>query len=154
MGQSVHPDQPSARELARRFAAEGFDLAVGVLVTGRHLATATNAALGGAGPVATGNTATEAAHLAWSRYIAHRGHYLSAPAPDSTEDGSDGSPLRRLRRARGISQRRLARAADISVSTINRLELDRRAVPTAPTRAAIANALGVTVGDVFPEPPR
>lgn len=145
------PADPTVEEVARRFAAEGFDLTLGTIATGRRLAAATNAALGGAGPVAVGNTCADAARLAWSRFEAHRDHYL-VPL-DGAEPGG-GTALRRLRRARGLSQQRLATAARVNVTTINRLELDRRAVPTAPTRAAIAQALGASVADVFPDLPR
>lgn len=142
---------PTVAEVARRFAAEGFDLALSTIATGRLLAAATNAGLGGAGPVAMGDTGADAARLAWSRFEAHREHYLM-PLDPAGPDG--GTALRRLRRARGLSQQRLATAARVNVTTINRLELDRRAVPTAPTRAAIAQALGARVADVFPDLPR
>ncbi len=146
-------DPRHVEELARRFRAEGFELAIGVIGTGRHLAVATNAELGGAGPVAISGTAAEAAALAWSRLAAYREHYLTPLDGDSTESVG-ATALRRLRRAHGLSQRRLAEAARVNVTTINRLELDRRAIPTAPTRAAIAAALGTSVGDVFPHLPR
>ena len=147
------PVPPSLDQVSRRFAAEGFELAVGVIGTGRHLALAISADLGGAGPVAMGDTAATAAALAWSRFEAHRDHYLTA-LDDRAPESAGGTTLRRLRHARGLSQRGLAAAASVNVTTINRLELDRRAVPTAPTRAAIAAALGTSVGDAFPHLPR
>ncbi len=147
MTPSARPERPPAEELAHRFAAEGFHVAVRPIAPGRYLAAATNAAVDDAGPVAMGDTAAEAVRLAWSRFEAHQDHYL---APLLAEPGG-GTPLRRLRRARGLSQRRLATAAGVSVSTVNRLELDRRAVPSAATRAAIADALGVNACDVFPD---
>jgi DNA-binding XRE family transcriptional regulator len=150
MARTARLERPPAEELARRFAADGFDLAVRRIETGRYIAAATNAALGGMGPVAVGDKAADAVRLAWSRFEAHRGHYLTPLCQDDAAHVGGGTPLRLLRRTRGFSQRRLAAAANLSVSTINRLELDRRAIPTASTRAAISRALGMSAGNVFP----
>jgi DNA-binding XRE family transcriptional regulator len=147
------PAAAALEEVARRFAAEGCALAVRPIGTGRWLAVAAKAELDGAGPVAMGDTPAGAARLAWSRFEGNRDHYVRPLDPDS-EEPRGGTALRRLRHARGLSQRQLASAASVSVTTINRLELDRRAVPTAPTRVAIAHALETSVGDVFPDLPR
>lgn len=58
--------------------------------------------------------------------------------------------LRLTRAKRGWSQRELARRAGVSVDTVVRAELGK--VNTHPVSACrIADALGVPVGDLFPE---
>jgi hypothetical protein len=111
------PADPTVEEVARRFAAEGFDLTLATIATGRWLAAATNAALGGAGPVAVGNACADAARLAWSRFEAHREHYLM-PLDPAGPDG--GTALRRLRHAGGLSQQRLATAARVNLPDVPR----------------------------------
>jgi len=87
---TAQTDPSAIDEVSRRFAAEGFELAVAVIGTGRQLAVALNANLGGAGPVAMGDTAAEAAALAWSRFAAHRDHYLT---PGQTPAGQGSKTL-------------------------------------------------------------
>ncbi len=58
--------------------------------------------------------------------------------------------LRLARARRGWSQARLAREAGVATDTIVRLEAGR-ARPRAVSAWRIANALGVPVGDLFPE---
>jgi transcriptional regulator with XRE-family HTH domain len=53
-----------------------------------------------------------------------------------------GQRLQRLRQAAGISQSKLAEAADIPIGTLRNLEQDRR-IPRLDTAAALAHALGV-----------
>lgn len=57
---------------------------------------------------------------------------------------SVGERVRSLRGERGLSQERLARAADVSTSTIRRLELTGE-LPHTTTLIAVARALGVSV---------
>lgn len=143
---------PELDQVIRLFADEGFDLVIRSIATGRHLAEATNAC-GGAGPVAMGDTPARAVRLAWERFETHRDHYTT-PGAEGPAEPHRGTPLRRVRRARGLTQRGLAAAARVSVSTVNRLEVDQRAVPTEPVRTAIAQALGANVAEVFPHLPR
>jgi hypothetical protein len=111
------PADPTVDEVARRFAAEGCDLALSTIATGCLLAAATNPGLGGAGPMAMGDTGTDAARLAWSRFEAHREHYLM-PLDPAGPDG--GTALRRLRHAGGLSQQRLATAARVNLPDVPR----------------------------------
>jgi transcriptional regulator with XRE-family HTH domain len=55
-----------------------------------------------------------------------------------------GERLRELREAAGLSQEALARAADVSTSTVSKLE-QRAADPSWSTVQALAKALGVSV---------
>ena len=71
-----------------------------------------------------------------------------------------GWNLRRLRTERGLSQERLALAAEIDRSYVGRVERGRENVTVA-TLEAFASVLGVPVGALFaepdykaPEPPR
>jgi transcriptional regulator with XRE-family HTH domain len=63
-----------------------------------------------------------------------------------------GQRLQRLRLAGGISQPKLAAAADIPIGTLRNLEQDRR-IPRLDTADALARALGVGLdilaGDAF-----
>ena len=61
------------------------------------------------------------------------------------------STPRQYREAKGISRETLARMAEVSTSTITRLELDAH-VPGALALSRIARALGVTVEDLLPDP--
>lgn len=54
-----------------------------------------------------------------------------------------GRTLKELRERAGISQDALARRADVSRSTLARLETDK-AIPSWPTVRALAKALGTT----------
>lgn len=58
------------------------------------------------------------------------------------------SPLEQARRERGLSQARLAEAADLSVRTMWRLER-RGDQPTRRTARKLAAALGVAPEDLF-----
>jgi len=142
-------DPPALDELVRRFAASGYELRVRRIGIGRYLASADDPTSDRVGPVAMDDTPSGAARRAWSRFERNREHF-SAPLGLDNASVAAGASLRRLREARGLSQRRLATIAHVSVTTISRLERDRRAIPTSPTRAAIAGALGAPVGDLFP----
>jgi transcriptional regulator with XRE-family HTH domain len=54
----------------------------------------------------------------------------------------DGEALKRLREARGLSQRQLALAAGVDQATVNRLESGARLDPRAITVARIGLVLG------------
>jgi transcriptional regulator with XRE-family HTH domain len=58
--------------------------------------------------------------------------------------------LAELRRARGLSQERLSRAAGLSDAAVCRIE-GRQGGVTLRTARAIARALGVSVDEVWPE---
>jgi transcriptional regulator with XRE-family HTH domain len=57
--------------------------------------------------------------------------------------------LRRIRELRGISQRGLGRTTGVDASTINQLEMGRRA-PSIHTLVTLADALDCEVRDFFP----
>lgn len=57
--------------------------------------------------------------------------------------------IRELREAIGMSQEKLAEAANLSRPFLSTIETGS-AVPTVAKAAAIANALGVTISDLFP----
>ncbi len=58
--------------------------------------------------------------------------------------------LRELRKSRGLSQYALAKAADITQRTLQPYESGER-IPAADVAFRLANALGVTVNDLFAE---
>jgi DNA-binding XRE family transcriptional regulator len=60
----------------------------------------------------------------------------------------DGQRLRRLRRQRGLSQGALAEQAGISLTTVARLERQRRSPCRTWTLAALAVALGEQTADM------
>lgn len=59
-----------------------------------------------------------------------------------------GTRVRELRRMRRMSMEALSEAADISKNTISRIEANKNNT-TVETAAKIANALGVTLSDIF-----
>lgn len=56
--------------------------------------------------------------------------------------------LRAAREARGLSQSRLARLADVATSTVNRIERGER-IPRVDVLARLAAELGVSVDDLL-----
>ena len=61
--------------------------------------------------------------------------------------------VRRLRELRALSQRYLAALAKLSVTTVNRIESGQRK-PMPRTVRKLAEALGVTPGELLAEQPR
>ena len=55
--------------------------------------------------------------------------------------------LRKLREAKGLSQEKLARLADVANNTIIKIEGGKNQNPTLDTLKKIAKALGVSVDD-------
>ena len=58
-----------------------------------------------------------------------------------------GQRLQRLRKAAGMSQEDLARAAPVPIGTLRNWEQDRR-IPRLDTAAKVAKALGVSLDDL------
>jgi transcriptional regulator with XRE-family HTH domain len=58
--------------------------------------------------------------------------------------------VRELREEKGLTQVRLAVAADMNPATLNRIEMGK-ASPNLKTLERLADALGVEVGDFFPK---
>ncbi len=61
--------------------------------------------------------------------------------------------LVRLRRAKGLSQRELAKRANVSPATVYEVEVGRRPQPRGSTLRKLADALDVTVADLLEEMP-
>ncbi|HON21908.1 MAG TPA: helix-turn-helix transcriptional regulator [Candidatus Paceibacterota bacterium] len=59
--------------------------------------------------------------------------------------------IRRIRQAKGMSQDRLSKKADLALNTIVKVETGENPNPTVETLKKIAKALGVTIGDLFKE---
>lgn len=57
--------------------------------------------------------------------------------------------VRELREAKGLTQEGLAFAAGVGVRTITRIEAGNDEQTSSRTLSAIADALGVSVGDLF-----
>jgi len=57
--------------------------------------------------------------------------------------------LRKLRKAKGLSQERLARLADVANNTIVKIEAGKNKNPTLNTLKKIAKALEVSVDDLI-----
>jgi len=57
--------------------------------------------------------------------------------------------LRKLREAKGLSQERLARLADVANNTIVKIEAGKNKNPTLNTLKKIAKALGVSVDELI-----
>ena len=57
--------------------------------------------------------------------------------------------LRRLREAKGLSQEKLARLADVANNTIIKIEAGKNQNPTLETLKKVAQALGVSVDDLI-----
>jgi transcriptional regulator with XRE-family HTH domain len=61
------------------------------------------------------------------------------------------SELRRIRRAQDITQQRLAESSGVSQQTISKIE-NGDASPTLATASRLAQALGVHIEELFPQP--
>ena len=57
--------------------------------------------------------------------------------------------LRKLREAKGFSQEKLARLADVANNTIIKIEAGKNQNPTLETLKKVAQALGVSVDDLI-----
>lgn len=66
------------------------------------------------------------------------------------EAGQVGREIRRIREAKGLSQTKVAAAADMGPSGLSQIETGVRN-PSAVTLHKIANALGLEVADLFPK---
>lgn len=78
-----------------------------------------------------------------------KGEYSARfPARDSAPARALAVNVRRLRKARGMSQDELADAVGIQTPAISHIE-NRRSNPTLTTLEGIAAALGVRFGDLF-----
>ena len=60
-----------------------------------------------------------------------------------------GKNIKRIRKAKGISQDRLSKLADVSLNTIVTIESGANPNPTIATISKIAKALGVGVDDLI-----
>jgi transcriptional regulator with XRE-family HTH domain len=60
-----------------------------------------------------------------------------------------GKNIKRLRQAKGISQDRLSKLADISLQTVVKMELDDNPNPTIDTVKKIANAFEISIDDLM-----
>lgn len=79
---------------------------------------------------------------------------MTEPAPErGFEPSKVGSRLREQRERLGMSLRELARRVGVSPSLVSQIELDR-VNPSVGTLYALVTALGMTMGDVFGNPPR
>lgn len=59
-----------------------------------------------------------------------------------------GQNIRSLRKKRGLSQEKLARATDIYLNTLTKLESGFATKPTIQTVIKIARALGIAIDDL------
>ena len=57
--------------------------------------------------------------------------------------------VKRLREAKGLSQERLARLADVANNTLIKMETGENKNPTLETLKKVAKALGVSVDDLI-----
>ena len=57
--------------------------------------------------------------------------------------------LRKLREAKGLSQEKLARLADVANNTIIKIEAGKNQNPTLETLKKVAQALGVSVDELI-----
>lgn len=60
-----------------------------------------------------------------------------------------GKNIKRLRRAKGISQDKLSKLADVSLQTIVKMELDDKPNPTIETVQKISKALDISIDDLM-----
>ena len=60
-----------------------------------------------------------------------------------------GKNIKRLRQAKGISQDKLSKLADLSLQTVVKMELDDKPNPTIETVQKIAKAYDVSVDDLL-----
>ncbi len=70
----------------------------------------------------------------------------------STEVPPIGARLRAARRGRGLSVRGLARDIGVSASLISQIETDKSS-PSVSTLYSITTALGISIEDLFGDPP-
>lgn len=59
-----------------------------------------------------------------------------------------GKKIRKFRKEKGLSQEKLARAADISLNALTKLESGFATKPTIQTVKKIANALNVSIDEL------
>jgi transcriptional regulator with XRE-family HTH domain len=64
-----------------------------------------------------------------------------------------GQKIRRLRRARDITQAGLAKRAGMATNTVNRIEKGHMPRPSADSLAKIADALDIAIGELYEEEP-
>ena len=57
--------------------------------------------------------------------------------------------IRRIRKKKGISQDRLSKQADLALNTVVKIETGENPNPTVETLQKIANAFGISVGNLF-----
>jgi transcriptional regulator with XRE-family HTH domain len=57
--------------------------------------------------------------------------------------------LKKLREAKGLSQEKLARLADVANNTIVKIEAGKNKNPTLDTLQKIAKALGISIDDLI-----
>lgn len=60
-----------------------------------------------------------------------------------------GKNIKRLRGAKGISQDKLSKLADVSLQTIVKMELDEKPNPTIETVQKISKALDISIDDLM-----
>lgn len=60
-----------------------------------------------------------------------------------------GKNIKRLRQAKGISQDKLSKLADLSLQTVVKIELDEKPNPTIETVQKIAKAFNVSIDDLM-----
>ncbi len=60
-----------------------------------------------------------------------------------------GKNIKRLRQAKGISQDKLSKLADLSLQTVVKMELDDKPNPTIETVQKIAKALDISIDDLM-----
>ena len=65
------------------------------------------------------------------------------------QENKIGKNIKKLRQAKGLSQDRLSKAADVSYNLIIKLETGGITNPTIETLQKIAKALGVSVDDLI-----
>lgn len=73
------------------------------------------------------------------------------PAPSGEDEHRVGGQIRDLRTARGLTLESLAREVGITRSALSQIERNQ-ANPTLATLKALASALGITIGRLFPPP--
>jgi len=60
-----------------------------------------------------------------------------------------GENIRTIRKKKGISQDKLSKLADVTLTTLTKIESGANSNPTIKTIQKIAGALGVKVGDLL-----
>jgi transcriptional regulator with XRE-family HTH domain len=72
-----------------------------------------------------------------------------AEASNEKQASKIGRNIKKYRQAKGISQDRLSKLADLSLNTVVNVESGANPNPTIDTLIKIANALGVGVDDLI-----